>query len=301
MPSKPLEDSRSLIGTEPGTLYVVATPIGNLKDITLRALDVLKSVDWIAAEDTRHTGILLKTYGISARLISCHEYNEDERIDELIHLLVSGRSIALVSDAGTPLVSDPGFRLVRAAATKHLPIVPIPGPCAAIAGLSISGFPTDAFVFLGFSPKKAHERRTFLKSLEHESKTLIFYESTKRIQRLLEDMATVFGDRRAVLCRELTKLHEEVLRGTLLSIRDDIQRRDILKGELTLIVAGCPSESDTLNAGEDVDTVLKELLSNQPDQKPGTLAKMVAHRCGIARSDAYRLLQDALQAKRSCA
>lgn len=301
MPSKPLADNRSSTGTEPGTLYVVATPIGNLKDITLRALDVLKSVDWIAAEDTRHTGILLKAYDISARLISCHEFNENERIDELIRLLVSGRSVALVSDAGTPLVSDPGFRLVRAAATQRLPVVPIPGPCAAIAGLSISGFPTDAFVFLGFAPKKPLERITFLKSLEHESKTLIFYESTKRIQRFLEELASVFGDRFAVLCRELTKLHEEVLRGTLLSIRNDIQSRNVLKGELTLIVAGCPLEGDTPNAREDVDTIIKEILVNQPDQKPGTLAKMLAHRCGIARSDAYHLLQEALKAKRSCA
>ena len=297
MPSKPLADSRSSTGIVPGTLYIVATPIGNLRDITLRALDVLKSVDWIAAEDTRHTGILLKTYGISARLISCHEYNENERIDELIVHLLSGRSVALVSDAGTPLVSDPGFRLVRAVVSKHLPVVPIPGPCAAIAGLSISGFPTDAFVFLGFAPKKPRERLTFLKSLEHESKTLIFYESTKRIQGFLEDMASVFGDRSAVLCRELTKRHEEVLRGTIHSIREDLQSRENLKGELTLIVAGCPLEDGTPDSRKDVDTVLKELLLNQPNQKPGTLAKMVAHRCGVSRTDAYRLLQEAMRAK----
>ncbi len=299
MPSKPPADSRPSTETEPGTLYIVATPIGNLRDITLRALDVLKSVDWIAAEDTRHTGVLLKSYGIQARLISCHEYNEKERIDELLTILTSGQSIALVSDAGTPLVSDPGFRLVRAAAEKHLPVVPIPGPCAAIAGLSISGFPTDAFVFLGFAPKKPHERLTFLKSLEHESKTLIFYESAKRIQRFLEEMASVFGDRSAVLCRELTKLHEEVLRGTLLSIRDDIQRRQPLKGELTVVVTGRILEDSVITAPEDVNTVLKELLQDEPDEKPGTLAKMLAQRCGISRNDAYRLLQQTPKSKRS--
>ncbi|MEW6259358.1 MAG: 16S rRNA (cytidine(1402)-2'-O)-methyltransferase [Thermodesulfobacteriota bacterium] len=277
----------------------MATPIGNLRDITLRALDVLKSVDWIAAEDTRHTGILLKAYDIQTRLISCHEYNENERIDELIAVLKSGGSIALVSDAGTPLVSDPGFRLVRAAAAQHLPVVPIPGPCAAIAGLSISGFPTDSFVFLGFAPKKPRERLTFLKSLEHESKTLIFYESAKRIQRFLEDMTSVFGDRLAVLCRELTKLHEEVLRGTILSIREEIEGRHEIKGELTVIVAGCPPKDCALDSGKDLNRVLEEILLDQPKEKPGTLAKMLAQRCGILRSDAYRLLQEALRSKRS--
>ncbi|WP_051327710.1 16S rRNA (cytidine(1402)-2'-O)-methyltransferase [Desulfatirhabdium butyrativorans] len=243
MPSKPQEDEAKR-HSDNGILYVVATPIGNLKDITLRAIEVLKHVDAIASEDTRHTAVLLKAYDIPTRMVSYHEHNERERTAQLVEQLLAGKSIALVSDAGTPLISDPGFRLVREAAAHRIPIVSVPGACAAIAALSASGFPTDAFVFLGFPPKKNRERFLFLSSLASEEKTLVFYESPKRIERLLQEMIPVFGNRSAALCRELTKIHEEIIRGSISELLESIRERCLLKGELVLLVAGHSAESD---------------------------------------------------------
>jgi 16S rRNA (cytidine1402-2'-O)-methyltransferase len=236
-----------------GTLYVVATPIGNPEDITLRAIRVLGEVDWVAAEDTRCTRRLLKHHGLSAPLISFYEHNEQRRTGELIRRLAEGSSGALVSNAGTPTVSDPGYRLVTAAAKEGIPVVPVPGPTAAAAALSASGLPTDAFVFVGFPPKKPKALHRFLERLAAEEKTLIFYESPVRILSFLEAAEKVFSDRRAVLAREMTKPHEEFLRGRLSAIRGALSDRDAVKGECTLLVAGAsdagpPSADDLAEA-----------------------------------------------------
>jgi 16S rRNA (cytidine1402-2'-O)-methyltransferase len=225
-------------GVNPGTLYVVATPLGNRDDITLRALNVLREVDLIAAEDTRKTGRFLTLHGISNSLISCHEHNEADRTPALLAKLQNGVSIALVSNAGTPAVSDPGYRLIEGALDSHLKIVPVPGVCAATAALSVAGLPTDSFVFLGFLAKKKTKRMRQLSELASESRTLIFYESPRRILTLLKETIDVMGNRRGVLAREMTKLHEEYIRGRLSEIADQLKDRSVIKGECTLLVAG---------------------------------------------------------------
>ncbi|MFZ0614273.1 MAG: 16S rRNA (cytidine(1402)-2'-O)-methyltransferase [Desulfobacterales bacterium] len=221
-----------------GTLFVVATPIGNLGDITLRALEVLTAVDIIAAEDTRHTGRLLKGRQPKGRFIAYHEHNEEVRAPQLIEKLEAGLSVAVVSNAGTPSVSDPGYRLVASAVARRIPVSPVPGVSAAMAALSVSGLPTDAFVFVGFLPRKKGRRTEQLHALGTESRTLIFYESPRRVARLLEDLLTIFGDRPAVLGREMTKLHEEFLRGRLSEVSALLAARADIKGECTLVVSG---------------------------------------------------------------
>jgi 16S rRNA (cytidine1402-2'-O)-methyltransferase len=218
-----------------GKLYIVATPIGNLKDITLRALEILKSVDLIACEDTRHSGHLLNTYDIRKPLISLHEHNEDKRIQTLLKRLEAGESIALISDAGTPLISDPGFRLVRAIAEAGYGVESIPGPCAAINALVMSGLPTDSFYFVGFLPPKSAARLRRFQELKDFSSTLIFYESPHRIQKFLNEAFQVFGARSIVIAREMTKRFEEVYRGPLLEDSTKISLRS-WKGEFVIIV-----------------------------------------------------------------
>ena len=220
-----------------GTLYVVATPIGNLEDITLRALRVLREVDLIAAEDTRRARVLLEHYHIDKPLTSLYEHNEAQKAPELVRRLATGASIALVSEAGTPLISDPGYRLIQLAIAQGIAIVPIPGACAAIAALTIAGLPTDRFVFEGFLPKRPGKRRRRLEELRSESRTMIFYESPRRICALLADMQAVWGDRRIVLARELTKKFEEILRGRLSEVQALLAERPPL-GEVTLVVEG---------------------------------------------------------------
>jgi 16S rRNA (cytidine1402-2'-O)-methyltransferase len=220
-----------------GTLYIVSTPIGNREDITLRALRILKEVDLIAAEDTRHTGLLLRHFGITTLLTSYFEGNESRKKEFIVSKLMQGERVALVSDAGTPGISDPGFRLIRAAAENRIPIVPVPGPSAVIVALSVSGLPTDAFLFRGFLPHKMKKRRDLLKELADVKETLIFYESPHRISETLEDISEVLGDREIVLTRELTKIYEEVLRGRVSEIRDQVGERR-LKGEITLVISG---------------------------------------------------------------
>ena len=224
-------------GLRPGTLYLVATPIGNLEDITLRAIKVLSSVDLIAAEDTRRTGLLLKHFGIEKPLTSYFEGNELKKKEVILSRLKHGDRVALVSDAGTPGISDPGFRLIRAAIEDEIPVIPIPGPSAVITALSVSGLPTDAFLFKGFLPHKSKKRRDLLKELEDARETLIFYESPHRISESLRDILEVLGDREIVLTRELTKAYEEVLRGKVSEILNQIEGRQ-LKGEITLVVSG---------------------------------------------------------------
>jgi len=220
-----------------GTLYIVSTPIGNMEDITLRALRILKEVNLIAAEDTRRTGLLLKHFGIQVPLTSYFEGNELKKREFMLSRLKEGKHIALVSDAGTPGISDPGFRLIQLAIQNQIPIIPIPGPSAAITALSVSGLPTDAFFFRGFLPHKPKKRRDLLKQLEEGKETLIFYESPHRISETLQDILDIFGDREIVLTRELTKVYEEIIRGKVSEILNQIGDRT-LKGEITLVLSG---------------------------------------------------------------
>src|SRR6476620_3317384 len=232
--------------TRPGTLHVVATPIGNLGDLSPRALDTLRAVAAICAEDTRHTRQLLAHYGIERPLVALHEHNEEQLAERLVARLLGGESLALVSDAGTPLVSDPGFRLVRAARAAGVAVSPVPGACAFVAALSVAGLPSDRLAFEGFLPAKAGARRERLAPLASETRTLAFYESAHRIEETLADMATVFGaQRRAVIARELTKLFETVLDGTL----EDLQARvaadaNQRKGEFVVLVEGAGEDED---------------------------------------------------------
>jgi 16S rRNA (cytidine1402-2'-O)-methyltransferase len=229
-----------------GILYIVSTPIGNLEDITLRALRILKEVDLIAAEDTRHTGLLLKHFGIQKPMTSYFEGNEMKKREWILSRLNQGDRIALVSDAGTPGISDPGFRLIQIAIENRIPIVPIPGPSAVITALSVSGLPTDAFLFKGFLPHKSKKRRDLLKELEETRETLIFYESPHRLDETLKDILDILGDREIVLTRELTKVYEEILRGSVSEVQRLIGERK-LKGEITVLIEGKPRKKVTRN------------------------------------------------------
>jgi len=223
--------------TNKGILYIVSTPIGNLEDITLRALRILKEVDLIAAEDTRRTGLLLKHFGIKTPLTSYFEGNEFKKREWILSKLKQGNPIALVSEAGTPGISDPGFRLIQLAIENEIPVVPIPGPSALITALSVAGLPTDSFLFKGFLPHKSKKRRDLLKDLEGVRETLIFYESPHRLLKTLNDIYEILGDRNMVLARELTKVFEEILRGRVSELIEKIRGRK-LKGEITLVVSG---------------------------------------------------------------
>jgi 16S rRNA (cytidine1402-2'-O)-methyltransferase len=220
-----------------GTLYIVSTPIGNLEDMTLRGVRVLKEVNLIAAEDTRRTGLLLKHYDIRTPLTSFFEGNELKKRDFILSRLTGGESIAVVSDAGTPGISDPGFRLIQRAIEEKIPIVPIPGPSAVIAALSVAGLPTDAFLFRGFLPHKSKKRRDLLQELKALRETLVFYESPHRISETLQDIFDILGDREIVLARELTKAYEEILRGKVSEIQCRFGGRKP-KGEITLVIQG---------------------------------------------------------------
>ncbi len=212
-------------GEKQGTLYMVATPIGNLEDITLRALRVLKEVDLIAAEDTRHSRILLSAYNIKTPLISLHEHNEKERSALIVSRIKGGMSVAYISDAGTPCISDPGYHLVSFALENKISVIPVPGPSALIAALSVCGFPADHFLFCGFLPPKENKRRRFLESIQDEEKTIVFYESPARITDMLKDVYDVLGDRQIVVARELTKVFEEIKRGRISDILSQVSVR----------------------------------------------------------------------------
>jgi 16S rRNA (cytidine1402-2'-O)-methyltransferase len=247
-----------------GQLYVVATPIGNLKDITFRALEILKSVDCIVAEDTRHSQSLLQHFVINTPLIALHEHNERERTAKLLERLQKGESIALISDAGTPLISDPGYYLVREAQLKVLRVTPVPGACAAIAALSVAGVATDRFVFEGFLPAKSGARLQRLKDVSHESRTLVFYEAPHRIVDLLSAMLEVWGaDKQVVIARELTKMYETISAGNLEEmlhfVKNDLNQQ---KGEMVVIVTGEKEISDASAAEtQRILTILLEKLS----------------------------------------
>lgn len=267
-----------------GCLYVVATPIGNLSDLSTRARDVLAQVDLICAEDTRHTRQLLNAVGLEKSLLALHEHNESERVAQILAQLQTGKCLALVSDAGTPLISDPGYRLVRELRAAGIVISPIPGPCAAIAALSVAGIASDRFSFEGFLPHKASARRERLQALAGEARTLVFYESSHRIEECLADMRAAFGeDREAVLAREISKLFETVLDGTLASIAETVAADpNQRKGEFVLVIAGAPEDEDAaLREGRRLYAKLVEVL------KPSQAAKIAADLSGASRKDLY--------------
>jgi 16S rRNA (cytidine1402-2'-O)-methyltransferase len=274
-----------------GTLFIVATPIGNLEDVSPRALRVLREVDLIACEDTRHTQKLLNYFGINTRTISYHEHNERERADELCRLLEDGKNVALVSDAGTPLISDPGFRVVNSAIERDINVVPIPGASAVVTALSASGLPTDRFFFAGFPPARATARRAKLEELRAIPATLVFYEAPHRIAATLKDAADVLGNRHAVVAREVTKLHEEILRGSLSELAGRFASQPA-KGEIVLIIGAETTESaaadDERSPSQRLPARVQELEQQGMDAKEAL--KRAARELGIKRAEAYRIM-----------
>lgn len=274
----------------PGTLYIVSTPIGNLEDITHRALRVLREVDLIACEDTRHTRKLLNHFNIDTKTISYHEHNERERAEELCRLLEDGKSIALVTDAGTPLISDPGFRIVSLAAEKGFQIVPIPGAAAFVTALAASGLASDQILFSGFLPARANARRAKLEDLRTITATLVFYEAPHRIAATLRDAVDVLGDRQAVIARELTKLHEEFVRGRLSELADKFSEQ-AARGEMVLIIGGAQSgheiQPEISTASDRLAERIRVLGGEGSDAK--TALKKAARELGLKRDEAYRL------------
>ncbi len=266
-----------------GVLYVVATPIGNLEDVTLRALKVLREVDLIAAEDTRQARKLLQHYGIRKPVTSYHEHNEEARTRQLLSALRAGRSVALVSDAGTPVLSDPGYHLVRACAEAGLRVVPVPGPSAVTAALAVCGLPTDRFLFLGFPPRRPAARRQFLEEVRDQRATLVLFEAPQRLVACLQDVREVLGDRRVAVCRELTKLHEEVHRGTVSEVLRALGPAGV-RGEVTVVVEGAPLPAPGVDR---VEAALRERLAQGMGVREA--AQAVAATLGVPRRQAYRL------------
>ena len=271
----------------PGTLYIVATPIGNLEDITLRAIRTLKEVDIIAAEDTRHTQTLLRHFSINTPLTSYHEHNERAKTGQLVARLERDESVALVSDAGTPGISDPGYRLVLEAIRRGIRVVPIPGPSALIAALSASGLSTAGFNFRGFLPARKRERRSKLQELRLERYSIVVYETPHRLKESLDDIREIFGDRRMVMGREITKLHEEFLRGRISEVIAEVSRREI-RGEVTLIIEGC----------SDVDPPSEEALREEIAElvadglRVKEIAEVLGEKYGYSKRQIYGLAMD---------
>ncbi|HZN09842.1 MAG TPA: 16S rRNA (cytidine(1402)-2'-O)-methyltransferase [Pyrinomonadaceae bacterium] len=271
----------------PGTLYLVATPIGNLADVTHRALDILRKVSLIACEDTRHTRKLLQHYGIETKTISYHEHNEQQRARELVQTLHDGNDVAVVSDAGTPSISDPGYRLVRAAIENDIPVVPVPGPSALISALVAAGLPTDEFFFGGFLPAKSNARRTRLNELRSVPGTLVFYEAPHRLAETLNDALEILGEREAAVARELTKLHEEIKRGRLSELANHYATEEP-RGEIVLLIdrtvlAETPT---TQSVSHLVDQFERDGLDHR------AALKKAARELKLSRAEAYRRLQN---------
>ena len=284
---EPLEERRAAVKP---ALYLVATPIGNLEDITLRAVRILREVDLIACEDTRQTRKLLHHYGITTRTVSYHEHNEMTRAAELVMDLEKGISVALVTDAGMPGISDPGFRLISLAIRHHIPVVPIPGAAAFLSALVASGLPTDSFRFSGFLPAKKGQRRKLLESVRESPRTQIFYEAPHRIVECLEDVVAVLGeDRHVVIAREVTKLHEEFIRGRVSEVLETIASRP-MKGEITLLIGKAEHDESPAPSKATVGQRIREVMSGDKLDEKAALKK-VARELGISKSEAYRELQ----------
>jgi 16S rRNA (cytidine1402-2'-O)-methyltransferase len=274
-----------------GKLYIVATPIGNLGDITYRAVEILRQVDYIAAEDTRHSGRLLQHFNITTPQIAYHDHSDAKRVQKISDLLHEGKSVALISDAGTPLISDPGYPLVTQMRDQQIDVVPIPGPCAFIAALSASGLPSDHFSFDGFLPAKSSARLSVLAALRHETRTLIFYESTHRLLDSLQDMVTVMGEERhAVIARELTKTYETILSGTLTELLDRVEQDpNQQRGEFVILVGGYKPDPNTLTLGSDAETTMAVLLESLPLKQAAAIA---ARLTGLKKRDLYQWALD---------
>lgn len=271
-----------------GTLYVVATPIGNLSDISQRAIKTLNDVDLIACEDTRHTQKLLNHFGIQTKTISYHDHNEQQRTEQLLELLKQGSNVAVVSDAGSPAISDPGFRLVRGAIDHEVNVVPIPGPSALISALTVAGLPTDEFFFAGFLPSRSNARRTRLQELASIPGTLVFYESPHRLATTLKDALDVLGEREAVVARELTKLHETLQRGKLSELALHYSTTEEPRGEIVLLVDRTVLASDEVSEIRRVADLVAQFESAGLDNRAAL--KKAARELGLSRAEAYRQL-----------
>jgi len=271
-----------------GTLFIVATPLGNLEDITLRALRVLKAVDLIAAEDTRHSRKLLLHYGISTPLTSYYDQVERRKAPQLVEELKHGKSIALISDAGTPGIADPGYHLVRAAIAAGVRVEAIPGPSAVAAALSVSGLPTDRFAFEGFVPARPAARRKFFEALAHEARTVIVYEAARRLAACLDDLRAALGEREIVVARELTKMFEEILRGPVSAVAEEVRaphRGEVLQGEVTLLIAGGTSAAPAVEA-EELQAAIRRLRGEGMSLKE--IARTLAREHGLSRREVYQ-------------
>jgi 16S rRNA (cytidine1402-2'-O)-methyltransferase len=272
-------------------LYLVATPIGNLEDITLRAVRVLKEADVIACEDTRQTQKLLNHYGISTRTTSYHEHNEMTRAAELVLDLEGGARVALVTDAGMPGISDPGYRLISLAIRHHIPVVPVPGASAFLAALVASGLPTDSFRFSGFLPPKSGQRRQMLESLKSSPRTQVFYEAPHRVKEAVEDVVEILGgERQLVIAREVSKIHEEFLRGRASEILETLSARGDIKGEITLLIGKAEGTGQKAAAGVSVRKRLQQIMAEEKLDEKAALKK-IAKEMGVSKSAAYRELQ----------
>ena len=267
-----------------GTLFVVATPLGNLEDMTFRAVRILKESALIAAEDTRHSRKLLSHYNITTPVISCHEHNETRTAEKLIALLLQKKNIALITDAGTPCISDPGYRLVSAVLPHDIPVVPIPGCCAVVAGLSVAGLPTDRFLFAGFLPRKVSHQEQAIQALANQPATLVFYESPRRIRPLAERLMAILGDREACLAREITKLHETFIRGPLSSIIARLDPDIPPRGECTLFVTGAKAP-ETLSPG-DLESLIRDRVAVSR-KSTADLAKEIAALFHVSKKQVY--------------
>jgi 16S rRNA (cytidine1402-2'-O)-methyltransferase len=285
-----MSEGKSTLGP---TLYLVATPIGNLEDITLRAVRVLKEVDVIACEDTRQTQKLLNHYAIATRTTSYHEHNEMTKSAELVKEMQEGASVALVTDAGMPGISDPGYRLVTLAIRHHVPVVPVPGASAFLAALVASGLPTDSFRFSGFLPAKRGERRAALEAGKNSPRTLVFYEAPHRVVEALEDLVEILGGvRHVVVAREVTKIHEEFLRGRASEVLENLKAREAVKGEITLLIGKAEGEDARVGAGASSARVsirqrVQQIMAEEKMEEKAALKKVAKER-GVSKSEAYR-------------
>jgi len=282
-----------------GILYICGTPIGNLEDITLRALRILKEVNLIAAEDTRHTLKLLNHYQINTKITSYYEYNKFKKAPYLVEILKNGQDIALVSDAGMPGISDPGYVLINLALKNNIKIIPVPGVSALITALVVSGLPADKFVFEGFLPRKIKERKRYFKGIENEERTIIFYETPHRLKRALKDMLEIWGDRKVVIARELTKMYEEIIRGKLSQVLTEISTKEI-KGEITLIVQGGikKKENDSIDFLKD-ECIMQEYLKKLKNQGYSNkdIIKIAQEKINIPKNLIYKKLLEMKKGK----